>query len=61
MPEDYKQELMMQIEEKNRKKEMEKKKRFDEELRDEERVKRELEELNYKYQVETGQKKAKKS
>lgn len=49
MPEDYKQELMQQIEEKNRKKEMEKRKRFDEEIRDEERVKRELDELNYKY------------
>lgn len=49
MPEDYKSQLLIQIEEKKKQKENDKKKRLDDEMKDELRVKRELQELNLKY------------
>eukprot|EP00347_Sterkiella_histriomuscorum_P002479 403367992 len=55
--EDYKAQLLEQIEEKRQLKENYKKQKMDDEMKDEMRVKRELEELKIKYQIEVGIKK----
>ena len=52
MPEDYKGQLLEQIEERRRKKEEEKKRKLEQEMLDDMRVHREIEELNHKYQQE---------
>ena len=49
MPEDYKGQLLEQIEERRRKKEEEKKRKLEQEMLDDMRVHREIEELNHKY------------
>lgn len=59
MTEEYKSELMHQIEEKKREKEHEKQKKMEEDLKDELRVKWELEEMRRRYEEEVGLKKKK--
>ncbi|CDW89767.1 UNKNOWN [Stylonychia lemnae] len=53
-PEDYKDQLLQQIEEKRKIKVASKQKKLEDEMKDELRVKRELQELNMKYQIEVG-------